>query len=108
MNYRSFVVSALSPLGIPVTHLTYIGKKDTYATFQRYNLQGEAYSEGKEKATAHYIQLDIFGISDVTDLADTAQSLLTAAGACRIGGQSAYEDDTKLYHDSRDYLIEEV
>ena len=107
MNYRSFIVSALSSLGIPVAHLTYTGTKTIYATFQRYNLQGAAYSEGKEIRTGHYIQLDIFGPSDVTNLADTAQNLLTAAGAIRTGGQSTYEDDTKLYHDSRDYLIED-
>ena len=107
MNYRSFMVSTLSSLGVPVAHLTYTGTKTTYATFQRYNLQGAAYGEGEEKVTAHYIQLDIFGPSDVTDLADTAQNLLTAAGATRLDGLSTFENDTKLYHDSRDYLIED-
>lgn len=107
MNYRNFMTCTLSPLGIPVEHLIYTGAEKTYAVFQRYNLQGTAYSEGKEIATAYYVQLDIFGPSDVTDLADTAQILLTDAGAIRIGGQSMYENDTELYHESRDYMIEE-
>lgn len=108
MNIRSFVTSALSSLGIPVTHLTYTGTKTTYCVFQRYNLQPQEYAEGKEVATGHYVQVDIFGLSDVTEYGDTAEALLTAAGVSRIGGESAYEDDTKLYHDSRDYLIEET
>jgi len=108
VNYRSFVVSALSSLSIPVRHLTYTGTATTYCKFQRYNLQGETYAEGKERSTGHYVQVDIFSPTDATELGDTAQALLIAAGAIRIGGQSLYEDDTKLYHDSRDYLIEEI
>lgn len=107
MSYRKTVATALSSLDIPVAHLTYKGTKDTYCRFQRYNMQGGQYAEGKEVATNHYIQVDIFGPVDMTDYGDMAETSLVAAGLKRIGGQSTYEDDTKLYHDSRDYLFEE-
>ena len=108
MNYKLKVESALSTLGMPVKPLTYAGSDKPYCVFQRYNLQGVQYTEGREKVTAHYIQVDIYGSTDMTEFGDKAESLMIAAGATRIGGQSMYEDDTKLYHDSRDYLFEEI
>ena len=107
MNFMSTVETALSTLNIPVKHLVYTGVKTVpYCIFHRYNVQGAQYTEGREKVTGHYIQVDIYGPSDVTDYGNTAEALMVAAGAIRIGGQSTYEDETKLFHDSRDYLFE--
>lgn len=107
MNYRSLVKTTLAPLNIPAAFQIYTGTATTYCTFFRYNKQGLSWAEDAETTTGHYIQLDIWSKTDCTDLADQAEPLMIAAGFIRTGGQSLFESDTKIHHESLDFLYEE-
>lgn len=107
MNFRSVVETALTPLSIPGGHQRYTGTATTYYTFFRYNKQGLEWAEDVEIETGHYIQLDIWSKSDCTDVAEEAERLMVEAGFYRNGTGSHYEDDTKTYHESRDFIYEE-
>jgi hypothetical protein len=107
MNLREYIKTTLTPLNISGGHHVYTGTKTTYYTFFRYNKQGEVWAEDEEIVTGHYIQLDIWSKTDCTDEAEAAEVLMKAAGFSRIGGQSLYEKDTGIYHESLDFLYEE-
>jgi hypothetical protein len=102
-------MSTLSPLNIPVCFQVYSGPETTYyITFFRYNKQGSQYAENEEIATGHYIQVDVWSKTDYTDIVEQVESLMVAAGFSTNGSKSLYETDTRIFHESMDFLYNET
>ena len=95
---NQLIISALAPLGIPVSNLKYSGIATTYITFFCYNEQGEAWAENKEIATGFYMQVDVWSKGDFTAIVEQVKTLLEGAGLARTYATEMYEDDTKIYH----------
>ena len=93
------LVSALQPLGVPVSFRNYSGSALTYITFFCYNEQGEAWAENEEIATGFYYQVDIWSKGDYLTLTTQVKNAMEAAGFIRTMAQDLpYEPDTKIYH----------
>ena len=92
------ILTALSPLSVPVAFQHYTGQADTYITFHEYLQQGEEYDEDEESLTAHLVQVDIWSKVDYVPLVSQVKYLLGIAGLKRISEEDLYEPDTQIYH----------
>jgi uncharacterized protein (DUF302 family) len=104
MNINKLIIDTLQPLNIPVTLLTYGGSETTYVTFNTYLAMGEGFSEDEEELTGHYIQLNVFSITDYTDIVAQVKQLLKSIGFKRTTEIDLYEDTTKLFHKGIKYF----
>ena len=96
---NNLIVTALTPLGVPVYYLRYYGPAvPTYITFYYYNEQGEAWAENEEIATGYYVQIDVWSKSDFITLVEQVKSEMKAAGFIRTSAIDFYEYDTQIYH----------
>ena len=95
---NQLIISALAPLGVPVSNLKYSGTATTYITFFCYNEQGEAWAENKEIATGFYMQVDVWSKGDFTAIVEQVKTLLESAGLARKYATEMYENDTQIYH----------
>lgn len=98
MNIKELIENTLKPLKIPVCFQVYNGTATTYITYFRYNEQGEAWAENKEKATGFYIQVDRWSKKDCSEIDEQIVSLMELAGFTRTTAQDLYEQDTKTFH----------
>lgn len=88
----------LQSIGIPIEHLFYQGKATTYAVYQIYNENGEAFAEDKEIETSYFIQVDIYSKEDLTDIYKQALDIMLSIGCYRKYSTEMYEPATKLNH----------
>lgn len=95
---NSIVINALSSLNTPVSFQKYSGSATTYITFFEYLGQGESFADNEEKSTGHYIQVDIWSLSDYSTLVNSVLTAMKTAGFKRISEADLYENDTKIYH----------
>lgn len=95
---NSLVIEALKPLNVPVSFQRYTGKENTYITFFEFLEQGELFADNEEKATGHYIQVDIWSKSDYVELVENVKYAMKAAGFMKTYAADLFESDIKLYH----------
>ena len=96
---NSLIMTALTPLGVPVYYLRYYGQAvPTYITFYYYNEQGVAWAENEEIATGYYVQVDVWSKTDFITLVEQVESAMKAAGFIRTSAIDFYEYDTQIYH----------
>ncbi|WP_026478167.1 hypothetical protein [Alkaliphilus transvaalensis] len=107
MSLNKDILTALSPLNIPVAYQTYSGKAETYITFFTYLEKSELYADDEEKIAGHYIQLDLWTKSDFTDLVSEVHSCMKQAGFIKLNFYDLYEKDLKVYHKVMRYRREE-
>lgn len=98
MSINTIIKTALTSISAPVSYMTYTGTTTPYITYQCYNEQGEAWAEDKEVATGFYCQVDVFGKTDCTAMAEQVKAAMITAGFKRTTAIDLYETDTKLYH----------
>lgn len=92
------IITALAPLGVPVSYLRYSGPEATYITFHLYRASGEVYEDDEEVATGHWLQVDIWSKSDYSTLASEVKRRLQLAGFHLLDEADFYEPDVEIYH----------
>jgi hypothetical protein len=103
---NKLVTEALKPLKVPVSFQKYSGKENTYITFFNYLEQGEQYADNEEKVTGYYIQVDVWGKNDYTELVEKVKDQMRAAGFIRTSAADLFEEDTKIYHKAMRFFIQ--
>lgn len=98
MNINPLVISALSPLNVPIAPIRYQGSETTYITFYTYNEQPALISDDIPEFDVTSGTVDIFSQSDYKTLLKDAKKRLRNAGFSVSQGPEMYEDDTKYYH----------
>ena len=106
MSVNERVITALSPLGVPVAFQTYSGEADPYITFFTYLEQPEQHADDRETITGRYVQVDLWVKGDYTDLAALVDQRMTAAGFRRINAYDLYEKDVRVYHKVLRYVMD--
>lgn len=105
---KGLIKNALSSLNVPVSFQKYTGNASTYITFHEYFITGEEYSEDEETFTGHYVQVDLFSLTDYEELVNQILSIMNEAGFRRLDEIDLYENDTGLYHKGiRFFYLEE-
>ena len=107
MSLNKDILTALSPLNIPVAFQTYSGKADTYITFFTYLEKAELHADDKEEIGGNYIQLDLWSKSDYTELIREIHKYMKEAGFIKLNFYDLYEKDLKVYHKVMRYRREE-
>ena len=103
---NKLVAEALKPLKVPVSFQKYSGKESTYITFFNYLEQGEQYADNQEKATGYYIQVDVWGKNDYTEVVEKVENYMKASGFTRTSAADLFEEDTKIYHKVMRFFIQ--
>lgn len=98
MSLNSFIMSILSPLGVPVRPLFYNGSASTYITFFEYNQNGALHADDEEKKTHHFIQVDIWSDGDYINLANQVRENMKQAGFIRTFETEVYDYELDNYH----------
>lgn len=110
MDLIDYVYNALSSLNIPVQWNI---RPNTYPsiTYTFYNSSGEAFGDGDEIGTGHYLQVDCWAQdkSDYINLVNSTKQNLLNAGFRRQSETDLYESNEKLYHKAiRFFYLENI
>ena len=92
------LLTALSPLSVPVAFQHYTGQAETYITVHEYLQEGDEYDDDEETLTTHLVQVDIWSKGDYITLVSQVKFMLGQAGFKRISEEDLYEPDTGIYH----------
>lgn len=98
MNINSLVISALSPLEIPVSFNVYNGNGDTYITVNYADERPALYADDVDTHDETTIQVHYFTRADPNTNKKAIRRLLRAAGFMIQSTQELYESDTGFYH----------
>ena len=107
MSLNKDILTALSPLNIPVAFQTYSGKSDTYITFFTYLEKSELHADDEEEIGGNYIQIDLWSKEDYTELTYEIHKYMKQAGFIKLNFYDLYEKDLKVYHKVMRYRREE-
>ncbi len=104
---NKFIMDTLLPLGVPIEFQKYSGDAKTYITFHEYLQEGDGFEDDIERIAGHYVQIDVWSITDYIDLVRRVKNLLAAAGCYRLGEADFFEPETGIYHKGiKVYLLE--
>ncbi|TYS50088.1 hypothetical protein [Bacillus infantis] len=98
MSLNALIIKTLEPLGVPVDFQTYPGDATTYITFFEFNQRSAVTADDVEKRTAHSIQVDIWSLSDYSDLTSSVKMALIENGFVRSMETEMFEEDTGYFH----------
>lgn len=98
MSINKLIIDTLKPIGIPIQCQVYKGNKVPYITFFEYLQQGEVYLDDEEKATGHYIQINIYSKGKYDDITKQVKELLKNKNFIRKYETELYEEETQLFH----------
>lgn len=110
MNMIDYVYNALTSLNIPVQWNI---RPSTYPsiTYTFINSTGEAFGDGKEIGTAHYLQVDCWAKDkiDYINIVNGTKEKLLNSRFKRQTEIDLYEDNEKLYHKAiRFFYLENI
>jgi hypothetical protein len=96
MNMVDFIATVLNALNVPVQWLirptAYPGI--TYSIYSR----PEAFGDGKQIGTGHYVQVDVWSKSDYSSLVEQVKTVMAAAGFSWLDESDDVEEDVNVYH----------
>lgn len=98
MNINELVVTTLKPLNVPVVFQSYTGKQYPHITFFEYMEQDSCWANNEKVSTEHYVQIDIWSVSDYSDLKDSVLELMHAAGFIKRNSSDIFESGILSNH----------
>lgn len=80
-NIKNKIYEILKPLNIPIKHLSFSGKADTYIVYRRMNRDRDNYSDDEPETKSQLWQIDIFSMDPIEDeLIDKVDGLMESNG----------------------------
>lgn len=76
-----------------------------YIEYEIFDENGEEWAENKEIATNYYVQIDVFGKTDYTNLENKIKEIMINAGFNRSMCADLYENSTQLFHKAMRFFI---
>lgn len=107
MTINQRILQTLKTVGVPVSFQQYSGQVSSYVTFFTYLESGEQYADDREAVTRFSVQLDVWSKQDYTELVNTVDQAMHAAGFVKNGYFDLYETDTQMYHKAMRFHFEE-
>ncbi len=98
MNINPIVISALSPLGLPVSANVYEGTADEYITFNYMDERPTLIADDTDLYDTTVIQVHYFTRGNPQQKKKDIRRLLRAGGFVIHDTSDFYEDDTALNH----------
>lgn len=98
MNVNPIVISALSPLGLPVSPNTYEGTADEYITFNYADERPTVRADDTDILDETEIQVHYFTRGNPQINKKAIRRLLRASGFTILNTFEFYESDTKFTH----------
>ena len=98
MNVNPIVISALSPLGLPVSPNTYEGTADEYITFNYADERPTVRADDTDILDETEIQVHYFTRGNPQPNKKAIRRLLRASGFTILPTSEFYENDTKYTH----------
>lgn len=93
---NKFVKSILDPIGVPVANKTYLGGEQTYIVFNIWSVPA-LHADDMEIETEYTVQIDIFSIGNLTNLAKETKDRMINAGFMREYENEEYIEEAKLF-----------
>ena len=107
INISEFIESTLSTVNVPICFQTYDEDETTYITYLQYLGQGERYADDVEEIKGHYIQINVFSLSNYNDLVSQVKELMLVADFKLTTEIDLYEEKTKYFHKGIRYFYNE-
>lgn len=108
-QYLNQVLSNNQILNLTADNEIYFLHADTpttpYVEYEIFDEDGELWEEGKETATNYYVQIDLFSLTDYTELENKIREVMLNASFERSMAADLYEVDTKLYHKAMRFIF---
>lgn len=98
MNVNPLIISALSPLGLPVSPNTYEGTADEYITFNYADERPTVRADDTDILDETEIQVHYFTRGNPQTNKRAIRKALRASGFTILSTSEFYENDTKLTH----------
>ena len=108
MNVNPIVISALSPLGLPVSANVYEGTADEYVTFNYADERPVVRADDTDILDETEIQVHYFTRGNPQPNKKAVRKALRASGFTILNTSEFYENDTKFTHIVVEAVIEGV